>query len=159
VVLFVCQGNIYRSPYAEYAFRAALPEAVRGSVRVLSAGFAAPGRSSPEWAVEFAATRGVDLTPHRSSPLTATTVASASLIVVMEPGQRRAILERFGPPRAPIVVLGDLDPEPILTRTVRDPWGQPLEVLHDSYLRIERCAAVLAGAVAALREPGERVNG
>jgi protein-tyrosine phosphatase len=151
VVLFVCHGNLYRSPYAEHAFRAALPEEHRDGIHALSAGFAGPGRPTPEPAVEFAASRGVDLTAHRSSPLTAATVAAASLIVVMEPLQRRAILERFGRPRAPIVVLGDLDPEPILTRDVRDPWGQPLEVLHDSYLRIERCARVLAGAVAARR--------
>jgi protein-tyrosine phosphatase len=148
VVLFVCHGNIYRSPYAEHAFRAALPEAHRDGIHALSAGFAGPGRPTPEAAVEFAASRGVDLTAHRSAPLTAPTIAAASLIVVMEPAQRHAILERFGRPRAPIVVLGDLDPEPILTRDVRDPWGQPLEVLHDSYLRIERCARVLADAVA-----------
>ena len=146
-VLFVCHGNIFRSPYAEHAFRAALPEMLRRRIRVESGGFVGPGRGSPAAAVDLAARRGLDLSAHRSSLLTPVRVAAAQLIVVMEPAQQRAICRRFARPRSSVLVLGDLDPEPIETRTVRDPWGRPADVLEDSYLRIERCVRVLADAL------------
>ncbi|MFW6193280.1 MAG: hypothetical protein ACOC83_07315, partial [Gemmatimonadota bacterium] len=65
-VLFVCQGNICRSPYAAGAFLRALPDGWRTRVAVSSAGFVGPGRGSPTTALRVASRRGVDLTAHRS---------------------------------------------------------------------------------------------
>ena len=53
-VLFICHGNICRSPYAAAAARRLLPE----SVAVESAGFIGPDRPSPPEAVAVAAERG-----------------------------------------------------------------------------------------------------
>src|SRR5690606_33718090 len=47
-VLFVCHGNIYRSPYAEVVFRSQLPEDFRERIAALSGGFVGPGRPAPE---------------------------------------------------------------------------------------------------------------
>jgi hypothetical protein len=54
-----------------------------------------------------------------------------------------------------VLVLGDLDPLPVETRTIRDPVNQPLEVFEETYARIERSICALAhligGATAATR--------
>ena len=50
------------------------------------------------------------------------------LIVVMDPGQRRLICERFGRLPRDVVVLGDFDPTAVDTRTIRDPVDQKREV-------------------------------
>ena len=45
-VLVICNGNIFRSPFAAAVLRRALELRGLGRVRVDSAGFAGPGRSS-----------------------------------------------------------------------------------------------------------------
>lgn len=145
-VLFVCQGNIYRSPYAAAAFLAALPAPLRSAIRVESAGFVGPGRPSPAPAIAVAEREGLDLAPHRSSLLSPGRVAEFDWIVVMDAAQRREIGRRYGRRRG-VIVLSDLDPHPIRTRAIRDPWDQPTEVLESSYARVRRCVCELAHLV------------
>lgn len=145
-VLFVCQGNIYRSPYAAMAFEAAVPAQLKGMVLVESGGFVGPNRPSPAAAIATAERRGVDLRAHRSSLLTPDRVRQADLIVVVDPAQKRAITTRYPNVAARVVVLGDLDPEPIRTRAITDPWNQNETVLQQSYDRVERCVRELARA-------------
>jgi protein-tyrosine phosphatase len=148
-IVVVCYGNICRSPVAAALLRQTLGPA---EIRVESAGFIGPGRAAPLEAVTAAARRGVDLSGHRSRLLTADVVGAADLLVVMEPGQQRAVCERFGRWPRDVIVLGDLDPAPIEGRTIRDPVNQSGEVFDQSYERIERCVRELAsllGSVAA----------
>ncbi len=145
-VVFVCLGNVCRSPFAAGAFRNALPEALRGAVRVESAGLIGPGRPCPADGIAVAAARGVELEAHRSETLTAKQARGAGLLVVMGTDQRERVGARFRVPDAKIVLLGDLDPLPIDTRTVFDPWRRGEEAFGASYDRIERCVAELARA-------------
>jgi protein-tyrosine phosphatase len=139
-VLFVCLGNICRSPYAAAALTAAAGES---GVEAASAGFIGPGRRAPDAAQRAAALRGLDLGPHSSRQLTAEMVAAVDLVVVMDAAQRRLLRRRYGN-GTPLVLLGDLDPEPIDTRTVRDPYQQADAVFDDVSARISRCIDVLA---------------
>ena len=66
-VLFVCLGNVCRSPYAEWAVRDALES--RG-VAVASAGFIGPGRAPPDMAQAVARKRGVEHAASRSMLVT-----------------------------------------------------------------------------------------
>jgi protein-tyrosine-phosphatase len=143
-VLFVCLGNICRSPYAEAVLRA---RAGAGRLHIESAGFMGPGREMPEKGQRVAARAGHDLSSHSSRLLTPELVRSADLIVVMDPRQRRGITRRFGS-GLNLLVLGDLDPQPIDTRAVRDPYNQAEWVFEDVYARIDRCVAVLADHLA-----------
>jgi protein-tyrosine phosphatase len=147
-ILFVCEGNIFRSPFAAAALRALLPPEVGTAVRVRSAGFVGPGRRAPEPALRAAERRGVDLGAHRSALLTHAAVYGASLIVVMEPRQGWRLRMRFRVRRERVLVMGDLDPLPIRTRAVRDPWEQDGDVLEAAYARLGRCAAAMAQALA-----------
>ena len=146
-ILFVCEGNIFRSPFAAAALRALLPPEVGLAVRVRSAGFLGPGRPAPDPALRAAGRRGVDLAAHRSALLTHAAVYGASLVVVMEPRQGWRLRMRFGVRRERVLVMGDLDPLPIRTRAVRDPWEQDADVLEAAYARLGRCAAAMAQAL------------
>ena len=147
----LCNGNIYRSPFAAAALRRTLggggPD---GTVAVDSAGFQGPGRESPKEAVEAAARRGIDLTGHRSQLVTPDLVRAAELILVMEAVQGRMVCERFGRSPRDVVILGDLDPEPVRSRAIEDPWGRRATVCASAFGRIERCIGTL---VRALRFP------
>lgn len=143
-VLVVCHGNMCRSPFAA----AVLARQLAGAgVRVDSAGFLGPNRPAPSQAIVVAARRGVDLSSHRSRLLTAELVRAAGLIVVMDGAQRRAVCERFGRLRRDVLMLGDMDPVPADSSTIRDPIDQGPEGFEESYGRIERCAAELARAL------------
>ena len=143
-VLVICHGNVCRSPFAAALLR---PVFARHGVRVESAGFLSSGRPSPPAAVAVAAPYGVDLSTHRSALLTANRARAADLIIVMDPLQGREICDRFGRAQRDVLVLGDFDPEPAETRTIRDPMEQPLAVFEESYARIERCVRELARAI------------
>ena len=112
-----------------------------------SAGFVLPGRPCPALAVEVAAARGLDLSEHRSQLLAPPEVSSADLIVVMDTTQRWGVRALFGRTSDDILLLGDLDPEPIETREIRDPFDQPKEVFELSYSRIERCVSEFLRAI------------
>ena len=145
-VLFVCHGNICRSPYAAAVMQAALPSSLR-RLRITSAGFIGAGRPVPPEGLAVAGRLGVDLSGHRSAPLTASVVGAAQLVIVMDADQRHEIVQRFGRRAEEVLVLGDCDPQPIDTRTIRDPVEQPVEVFEATYARIDRCISQLLKAL------------
>lgn len=147
-VVVVCHGNICRSPYAAALLRHELPESAQGAVRVDSAGFLGWGRPCPPIAVEVAAALGLDLSEHRSKLVVPTDVSVADLIVVMSKPQALALRELFGHKGRDVLILGDLDPEPIETREIQDPVEQPREVFERCYTRINHCVRQLVLAVA-----------
>jgi protein-tyrosine phosphatase len=145
-VLVVCHGNICRSPFAAALLHRAL--AALG-IDVQSAGFIGFNRPAPAEAMAAAVRHNVDLTAHRSRLLTPSVVRAADLIVVMDATQRRLLWERFGRSTRDIILLGDFDPEPVESRTVRDPVNEGLEVFAEVYARIARCVQQLATALPA----------
>jgi len=74
--------------------------------------------------------------------LTTRAIRAAELVVVMSADQAR-VVRRVGRTEIPILILGDLDPEPVVERTIVDPMGGPDEIFDQSYARIERCIAEL----------------
>lgn len=144
----MCHGNICRSPYAAESFRRHLPPALRSGIRVSSAGFIGPDRAPPPEALEAARRLGVDLSAHRSRLLTREDAARSDWIVVMDGRQRRWIEDLFGRNGGGVFLLGDLDPEPAGSRTIRDPVNGSGAVFDDVYDQIDRCAAELARVAA-----------
>lgn len=146
-VLFVCLGNICRSPFAAAYFERRISECERaGDVRIQSAGFIGPERPSPTNAIAAAGESGIDLTGHRSRLVDDVCLNRVDLVLVMESRQRSAIERRFGLDRC--VHLGDLDPAPITRRDILDPIEQDIDVFRDVYDRIERCVdGLLRGAI------------
>lgn len=159
-IAFVCHGNICRSPYAEVALTSRLPGELLERIRVTSAGFIGPGRPSPPEAVEAAKARGHDLTRHRATGIWAGEVEGADVVIVMDTRQRRALRRMLGRSSDDILLLGDLDPEPIVRRVVMDPVQRPLSVFHEVYGRIDRCVDNLADhLIRGHRREMERLDG
>src|SRR5215467_1152167 len=81
-VLFICTGNVCRSPMAEGIFRAAVRD--RGDYRVISAGLgAADGQPPSSYAVEAVKELGIDISHQRSRMLTPDLVQQADFIFGM----------------------------------------------------------------------------
>jgi protein-tyrosine-phosphatase len=84
-ILFVCTGNICRSPMAEaFLERILAREGLATDYAVRSAGvWAADGRPANSYAIQVMARRGVDISSHRAHNLTGADVEEADLILVM----------------------------------------------------------------------------
>src|SRR5256884_3514216 len=80
-VLVICNGNIFRSPFAAAVLRRALELRGLGRVRVDSAGFAGPGRAAPADAIAAAARRAIDLSRHASQLVMAVVVRAPEHLV------------------------------------------------------------------------------
>src|SRR3954462_3666574 len=143
-VLFVCHGNICRSPFAAALFEQSLPIELFGRISVSSAGFIGANRAAPREAMAAALRYGVDLSEHRSTVITSDLLREFDLILVMSSAQAQGIGARLRFDSIPIIVLGDLDPLPVGRRTILDPWNGSDEVFAESYSRLHRCVTQLA---------------
>ena len=94
-VLFVCTGNVCRSPMAEGLFRKLVAE--RKDIAIQSAGLSA-GRGLPasQHAILALSEEGVDLMNFRSKPVSEELVRQATHIFVMTRDHKR-LLELFFP--------------------------------------------------------------
>jgi len=140
--LVLCYGNICRSPYAAQVLARALAE--HGMRQpVAQGGFFGPGRPTTDMARTVAGTRGIDLRAHRSRLVTREDVEGGTLVIVMEAWHAERVRRDFGTPEERIVVLGDLDPHPITSRAIIDPYGRDEATFAEVYARIDRCLAEL----------------
>ncbi len=96
-ILYVCIGNICRSPMAEALTKHALAEAGMGNVEIASAGLGAVvGKGAHPTTVELVGERGIDLTGHIARQLTADMLRPYELVLTMEQWQVREV-ERLSP--------------------------------------------------------------
>jgi len=147
-VVVVCYANINRSPYAAALLTRALA-ARELPLRVEQGGFFGPGRSTPELARNIAMARDIDLKGHRSRFVTKDDIQARSLVIVMEDWHAIRVERSFGIARNRLLLLGDLDPDPITSRSITDPVGGSLETYTQVYERIDRCVAELVRALSA----------
>lgn len=146
-VIFVCHGNICRSPFAAALFDRLAREQLPARVATSSLGFIGPGRRPPPAALAAATRRGLNISAHRSRLVTPKAIRAAGLTVVMS-GEQAHMIRRLADPGAKVLVLGDLDPSPISARTIIDPWGASDAVFDESYARIDRCVRELVRLIA-----------
>lgn len=115
-LVFVCQGNICRSPYASARAR------VFGA-RAISLGMAAnDGAGANAIAAQNALPRGIDLTDHRSARLQESLILPGDLIVVFEPAQKRKLMHESITRARGVTLLG-LWAHPIRPH-IQDPYGR-----------------------------------
>ncbi|MDZ7781371.1 MAG: hypothetical protein U5R14_15770 [Gemmatimonadota bacterium] len=141
-VLFLCLGNVCRSPYGARVLAERLP-----GVRVDSAGFIGPDRAPPELAQDVARARGVDHADHCSKTLTPELLAATDVVFLFDRGNVRRLRRFGGMPPGRVFRLGDFDPVWTGKRAIIDPWGKPREEFDRTFGRIERCVEEVARAL------------
>lgn len=137
-ILFVCSGNTCRSPLAEAIARNVLAARLGFEVEIASAGTSAiDGAPASRHSMEVAGQHGLDLSGHRSRPLSTDLVRNADLIVTMGVRHRE--------------VVGEIDPDSLestflLTNfsdrhhgDIPDPIGGGRDIYEQTYLVIRDC--------------------
>src|SRR5271170_5146018 len=127
-ILFICTGNICRSPMAEALFRHAVRG--RGEFRVLSAGIGAvDGQPPTPHSVTAMRELGVDISAQRSRMLTAELVRQADFIFGMTHGHVDTIALLYPPVAEKTFLLREFDEslDPY-EKDIADPIGSPYEI-------------------------------
>lgn len=122
-ILFICIGNICRSPMAEGLFKQAMPEKA-----VCSAGLHAMiGEPADPLSVQLMQERGIDISEHRARSLASWMVYEADLILTMDQYQKRFIEFKFPKAKGKIMRLGEHG-----NYDVPDPYQQNMAAFRHS---------------------------
>jgi len=145
-VLFVCQGNINRSSYAELKSKQLFGDRFRFS----SAGMLPRNRrGSPAVAIAAAARHGVDMSAHRSRHATAALLEAADIVIAFDEINLGAIAARYPDLQHRIFLLGELGAEQDgAGAQILDPEGRDEATFLSTYRRIDACLTRLQQAVA-----------
>jgi protein-tyrosine phosphatase len=131
-LLFVCTGNICRSPMAAALFSA---RAGRRPGQVASAGVAAMvGYKVPEEVRSLMEERGIDISRHRGVQITCEMAQAFDLVLVMEEAHRLFLEQNWMALRGRVRRLGewrDMD--------IDDPFNRPSEAYATCLDRIDAC--------------------
>jgi glycine hydroxymethyltransferase len=137
-VLFICTGNVCRSPMAEGIFRHAVQG--RGSYRVISAGLGAMEGQPPSiYAVQAVKELGIDISHQRSRMLTPEMVAQADYIFGMTHSHVDTVMLLYPQAAEKTFLLREFD-ETLDTfeKDISDPIGGSYEVYESCRDQIEQ---------------------
>ena len=145
-ILFICKGNICRSPFAEHlANKITFDESFENMV-FSSAGLEVPvSISSPREVLTVAEKFGVKINAHKSRVITYDLAESYDMIIAMESWQVMRLREMFPDYSDKIYLL------PLFQinkkrwwwsyrlHNIADPYGNTLPYYYECFRRIERC--------------------
>lgn len=137
-LLFLCYGNICRSPLAELLTRKESPK-----IQVCSAGFHPnEGRTVPAQMVTLAAEFGLDLAGHRSRRVSASDLHESDLVLVMDMSNYRALQAEFPWACNRATLLGFFNKDRGMA--ISDPYNRDIEEGRAIAFQIARAVRTLS---------------
>jgi len=138
--LFVCYGNIMRSPMAEFMLKRALSQYHQEGITVLSAGIhATPGTEAHPRAHVAARKIGLPLDQHRSKLLTEEMIADADAVFAMDFQNQAELLTRFPQARDKILLLSGYAEGEQRCRAIADPYFGDQDETSRCYAVLQTC--------------------
>lgn len=143
-ILFVCAGNICRSPTAEWQLKALLWENPITGMQVGSAGLIAlPGNSASFNAVRVARENSISLEEHKARLITTELIDNADLVLVMESHQGHELITDHPQASEKILLLRHFARYGSRERGISDPYGRNLEAYRFCFEDIKECVESL----------------
>ena len=140
-VLFVCKGNICRSPLADIYFRS-LVEKEGWHMTVRSAGLeTTPGKPAHDKAKAVTLQHGLSLDEHATTQVHKELLKESDLIIVMEIMQKKRIHRLYPESKGKVVLLGRFDS--VGSLEIADPYSGTSEDFHSCFQQVRRCCDVL----------------
>lgn len=138
--LFVCYGNLMRSPMAEAMFTQLVMERGINGVFAKSAGVhAVPGRPAHEWALAVSRELGFPLDHHQAQPVTADLISSSDAIFAMDFENLAELNVLFPKFRSRIFLLSAYADGPQQNREIPDPYFGDIEATRRCYSVLRIC--------------------
>jgi len=147
--LFVCFGNIMRSPMCEALMNRASAGRPNAQVTVVSAGLnGIPGTAAHPWAVAAAREFGISLEHHRARLLTPEMVDQADVIFAMDYQNQVQLLSRFAGARDKLFMLSAYAGDSYHSVEIHDPYYLGQEETRHCYEILDTCIQNLVGSLA-----------
>jgi protein-tyrosine phosphatase len=149
-IVFVCSGNIMRSPIAEAVFRDAIKSTPLAGMQVASAGLhAVPEKALHPWALTASQELGMALTNHRARPLTTDMVEKADAIFAMDFQNKAELIAGYPASKRKIFMLSSYAEGARRNGEILDPYFGDLDSTRQCFTMIRGCVLNLASALAA----------
>ncbi len=150
-VLFVCKGNICRSPLAEAYFQSLVDMDGR-RMTVRSAGLeTTPGKPAHAKAKAVALENRLSLDEHATTQVHKELLDQSDLIVVMEIVQKDRIQRLYPKVNGKVVLLGRFDS--VGSLEIADPYSGTSEDFQSCFQQVSRCCDVLAARLGVKSSP------
>ncbi|MCS6285461.1 MAG: hypothetical protein H8K08_08515 [Nitrospira sp.] len=150
-VLFVCKGNICRSPFAEHLASNRWPDLEFGSAGI----HVRKPAPAPEHAVHAAKRYGLQLEQHRSQAISQVLIERYDMVVAMEVWQYVELRSSFESHQGKMFLLAQFAGNRFergrgyAAYNIADPYGGQLSEFEQCFERISQCVTSLVAAISA----------
>ncbi len=129
-IIFVCTGNICRSPMAQYYAQSVINKRANAEdYYIESAGINAyQGECSTQNAIDAMKQYGIDLYKHRANTLENSLIEDADYIIGMTELHKKILMQIYPKLKNKIFTLREVAGNDMYSKDIEDPWGYNLDV-------------------------------